>query len=330
MPKKTYSISELAVQLQLPRTTINDWLKSFAPYLEFEMRGKRKEFSHNALEVLKNISAWKNEGKSASVIQKLLEEKYGILGEVASDEQEESISVSGKTAENTADSGELVQIVHSDIELLLANVEKMNEKRIKSTRRAVWGSAVVMFLILVGVGAAAYFVYLSMLKLKVENTAAKQEYIKRIEDLQNENKLQLEKLNDFRKIELEKLSSDFNTRNKKFQQEIEQQKAELTEAFKELEKSVAARREAEMLKMREAFAAEQKAALEKLIAKEKELSLVQQQVKELQQNSKSLKQQTADLNQMLEQERNAKKKLESENQALNKTLTSMQNSGGEK
>ena len=132
MLKKTYSISELAVQLQLPRTTINDWLKSFAPYLEFEMRGKRKEFNRNALEVLKNISAWKNEGKSATVIQKLLEEKYGILGEVTSGNNGESARETEKNTESNDSPGEMMQVVHSDIELLLANVEQFNEKRIKS------------------------------------------------------------------------------------------------------------------------------------------------------------------------------------------------------
>lgn len=330
MSKKTYSISELAVQLQLPRTTINDWLKSFSPYLEFEMRGKRKEFNRNALEVLKNISVWKNEGKSASVIQKLLEEKYGILGEVTAGNNEEPAEEAEKNEASNDSSGEIMQVVHSDIELLLANVEQLNEKRIKSTRRAAWGSIIVMLLILAGVGAVAYFIYTSMLKLQMENAAAKQEYVKKIEILQNENKQQLEELNKLRKLELEKLSSDFNIRNKKFQQELQTQKDELAKAFKELEKSVAANREAEMLKMREAFAAEQKAALEKLVAKEKELSSIQYQLGELRKDSEVLQKKTSELNKMLEKERNANKKLESENIELNKTLSSMQDDAGDK
>ena len=56
MSEKTYSISELAIQLQLPRTTINDWLKSFAPYLEYEMKGKRKEYNQNACAITDHSS----------------------------------------------------------------------------------------------------------------------------------------------------------------------------------------------------------------------------------------------------------------------------------
>ena len=136
MSRKTYSISELAIQLNLPRTTVNDWLKNFAPYLEFEVKGKRKEYNQNALDVLKNISRWKNAGKSASAIQKLLEENYGLTGEVAPELPPENTVEPAKVAENTADSGELMQVVHSDLEMLLANVEQLNAKRIKSTRRA--------------------------------------------------------------------------------------------------------------------------------------------------------------------------------------------------
>ena len=176
----------------------------------------------------------------------------------------------------------------------------------------------------------AYFIYISMIKLQMENAAAKQEYVKKIEILQNESKQQLEELNKLRKLELEKLSSDFNIRNKKFQQELQTQKDELAKAFKELEKSVAANREAEMLKMREAFAAEQKAALEKLVAKEKELSSIQYQLGELRKDSEVLQKKTSELNKMLEKERNANKKLESENIELNKTLSSMQDDAGDK
>ena len=68
MLKKTYSISELAVQLQLPRTTINDWLKSFAPYLEFEMRGKRKDRRQHHT-VQRTGGKWKGNCRKHRIIQ---------------------------------------------------------------------------------------------------------------------------------------------------------------------------------------------------------------------------------------------------------------------
>lgn len=328
MSDKTYSISELAIQLKLPRTTINDWLKSFAPYLEYEMKGKRKEYNQNALKVLKNISGWKNEGKSASAIQKLLEEEYGLCGEISAENP--AADVPSETAgTESKDSGELMQVVHSDLEMLLANVEQLNAKRIQSTRRAAWGSVIIMLLILAGVGAVGYFVYMYLQRIQHENYVAKQEYSRQIRELQSENKQQLEDLNKLRKIELDKLSSDFDVRNKKFQSEIAEQKKELSKAFKNLEKSVAVQREAELVKLRETFAAEQKEALEKLIAKEKELSTIKVQLKNLQKHTNSLQhrtnslqKKTETLNSMLEQERRDKKRLEEEYQALNKIITS--------
>lgn len=285
MSKKTYSISELAIQLQLPRTTINDWLKTFAPYLEFEMKGKRKEYNTNALEVLKNISLWKNEGKSASAIQKLLEENYGIQGEITEKDTKNTVEQNDITATaQPSDSGELMQVVHSDLEMLLANVEKMNEKRIRSTRKAAWSSIFFMFLILCGVAAIGYFVYISVENMQQKNDSARKEYNEKISTLQQQNKKQLDEISRLRRLELDKLNSNFNIRDKKFQQELAAQRAELTAEFNKLAKNVAAQREIEILKLREAFAAEQRALLEKLIAREKELSKINAKMAELQKN----------------------------------------------
>lgn len=326
MPRKTYSISELATQLQLPRTTINDWLKNFAPYLEYEMKGKRKEYNQNALNVLKNISKWKNDGKSASAIQKLLEENYGILGEIDSSEEPAVDTAAESQEQKTAvqeNSDELMQVVHSDLEMLLANMEQLNTKRIKSTRRAALVSVIIMFFILLGVAGAAYFIYINMLRIRQENAAAKQEYSKRISIMQQENKQQLDELNKLRKIELDKIKADSIARDKGFRKEIEMQKSELIESFKSLKKSVAAQRELELIKLREKFAAEQKVILEKLVAKEKELTTVQNKLENLQshadslqKNSENLQKQTAELKAELAREQNNKKQLQNEYNAL--------------
>lgn len=326
MTKKTYSISELAVQLQLPRTTINDWLKSFAPYLEYEMKGKRKEYNNNALNVLKNISIWKNDGKSASSIQKLLEETYGIRGEVAEVENNENID-SEELNENTPASGELMQVVHSDLEMLLANVEKMNEKRIRSTKRAAWSGVFFMFLVLCGIAAIAYFVYFSLNNMQQKNDSANQKYSEQIAALKQQNKQQLEEISRLRKIELDKLDKNFNIRNQKFQQELAAQRAELNAEFNKLAKNVKAQRDMEILKLREAFAAEQKIILEKLIAREKELTKINENLKELQRTIDNLRKLNSDLqtqNQSLttslQQALQEKKQLEQQKDELNRAL----------
>ncbi len=338
MSKKTYSISELANQLQLPRTTINDWLKSFAPFLEFEMKGKRKEYNQNTLDILKNVSTWKNESKSAAAIQKLLEENYGIPAEISSIEPDDSSNIADNNTdassvnENNTNSGEMMQIVHSDLELLLANIEKINSKRVRSVRIASWTAVIIMFLLLAGVGISAYFIYLNMLRLRQENSAAQQAYTERIAQLQTENAQKLTELRKLREIEIAELSKDFDLRNKKFQEELAQQKKDLAAALKELENSISERREAEIAKLREKFAAEQKAALEKLIAKEKELAAIQEKLNSLQQqadairqNSNTISQKNSDLAAELERIKHEKKILEEQKKNMESLLP--QNNG---
>ena len=52
MESRTYLASDLAGELGLPRSTINDWLVRYADYLEVETRGKRKVYSEKSLRML--------------------------------------------------------------------------------------------------------------------------------------------------------------------------------------------------------------------------------------------------------------------------------------
>ena len=65
MEGRTYLASDLAGELGLPRSTINDWLVRYADYLEVDTRGKRKVYSAKSLRILKEISEMRNEGKSS-------------------------------------------------------------------------------------------------------------------------------------------------------------------------------------------------------------------------------------------------------------------------
>jgi len=83
MEGRTYLASDLAGELGLPRSTINDWLVRYADYLEVDTRGKRKVYSAKSLQILKEISEMRNEGKSSFEIEQLLASRYGIRPEVA-------------------------------------------------------------------------------------------------------------------------------------------------------------------------------------------------------------------------------------------------------
>ena len=71
---KTYIIADLVKELDVPRTTLKDWLMRYEDYIEFEIRGRRKIYFDSSLDVLKEIAKMRQEGKTAPEI--LLELSY--------------------------------------------------------------------------------------------------------------------------------------------------------------------------------------------------------------------------------------------------------------
>jgi hypothetical protein len=71
---KTYIIADLVKELDVPRTTLKDWLMRYEDYIEFEIKGRRKVYSDSSLKVLKEIAEMRQEGKTAPEI--LLELSY--------------------------------------------------------------------------------------------------------------------------------------------------------------------------------------------------------------------------------------------------------------
>ena len=71
---KTYIIADFVKILDVPRTTLKDWMTRYEEYIEFEIRGRRKIYFESSLLVLKEIAKMRKDGKTASEI--LLELSY--------------------------------------------------------------------------------------------------------------------------------------------------------------------------------------------------------------------------------------------------------------
>ena len=80
---KSSLASDLASELGLPRSTINDWLTRYADYLESESRGKRRAYSAKSLNILREIGEMRNRGLSSFDIEQQLASRYGLRPEVA-------------------------------------------------------------------------------------------------------------------------------------------------------------------------------------------------------------------------------------------------------
>ncbi len=75
---KKYSVIELAEQLGIKRTTINDWLNRYAIYIESVQQGKRRMYPENALDVLRKIAELRGQGMASADIDVELSKLYAV------------------------------------------------------------------------------------------------------------------------------------------------------------------------------------------------------------------------------------------------------------
>ena len=84
--KNTYSIAALAAELQVPRTTVNDWLSRYADFMDSELSGRRRLYTARTLSVLREIAALRDQGSSGAEIEDLLARRHGVRPDVAAAE----------------------------------------------------------------------------------------------------------------------------------------------------------------------------------------------------------------------------------------------------
>ena len=58
MGNNTYSVAALAAALNVPRTTVNDWLAKYDNFIEAVAVGKRKVYSEQTLAVLQEVARY--------------------------------------------------------------------------------------------------------------------------------------------------------------------------------------------------------------------------------------------------------------------------------
>ena len=78
MSKSFYSVSDLGEKLNVPRTTINDYLARYGHYIEFEIHGKRKVYTDKSLEILREIANMRAGNTAFYDIEQYLMQKYPV------------------------------------------------------------------------------------------------------------------------------------------------------------------------------------------------------------------------------------------------------------
>ncbi len=299
---RSYLASDLATELNVARTTVNDWLARYGAYLEFELRGKRKAYSANSLAVLREVARLRDDGKSALEIDAELAKKYGIRPEIAPHPDESPEAAPEAPAPPAASelpatipNGSDLALRFSDDQLkklfgLLEEQEALRRRTAAQLRRRV---LLIVLLILLGLGIPLVILSGRILdRISAESRARRENHQTLLENnrvlavelqsaRQNLEGLKSDqgKLRDAAAkaeaenaarlaaitVVLDKNRQDFAANSKRLADEIAAQRA-AAEAARQADNSRAAELEQKQAAQREEFARAQKALLEKLEA----------------------------------------------------------------
>jgi len=274
--EKYYTVMELAERIGVPRTTINDWLNRYAPYMDFTMQGKRRIYSENTLSVLLRISQLRASGSSSFQIESELAATYAVHPETADETPAPSPSGdAGKEAKQTgpAPSSEpaaenvsaeaapmeeepnspaspgtaLVRNPSEDPAVLLGErfremLEKMDrmEKRSRSSAQRAWFFFAFAAILMILLGTAGFFAHRLLRDMEKEASEKNAELARLTERATN-----LTAGAQSMREQLETLQNGLAAQEKEFHAALEENKA-----------SYEKRREAELAAQKDRFAAE--------------------------------------------------------------------------
>ncbi len=289
MENKSYLASDLAAELGLPRSTINDWLSRYTDYLECENRGKRRFYSEKSLRILREISEARNSGASSFDIEQQLAARYGIRPEVAPHPAATASAAEGDAAAATgagtvpAAGGEAAAPAESALPMARPAFDEMAARmtgefgriaekleEVERERRRVlhrmWLTLIAGFVggaLLLALAVAVFYLVCGRLAARQEEAAGAMGTLSgEVKSLAGEQENRLKAMT----VTLDRSRGDFDAELKKLSSELAEQRRQFAVQLAELEKNAATRVEAERLRLKEEFAAAQRRELEKLTA----------------------------------------------------------------
>ena len=279
--EKKYTVIELAELIGVPRTTINDWLSRYAPYIDFVMQGKRRVYPESSAAVLKEISALRNSGMTSADIEAELAKRHPLRAEPEVQEPQKTSSAPSSGAENNtavatgADTppqgtenefqliarrqseelGKLIGDTFRDMAQRMEELERLN--RAQHRRGILWmgGAALLLILLLFGT-FLAYRTYRQTLLFSRENTELKQKAETtnhQLQELQRQSVELIAGSEQFRS-NIVLLEKQLNAQKETFEKNINTIKHDFERAAAAHQASLAAEKEkhAAALKMKEA------------------------------------------------------------------------------
>ena len=275
--KKFYSVSDLAAELGVPRTTVNDWLKKFDRYIDFEMRGRRKVYTDSSLEVLKMISQLRDQGKNAVELEEELAAKCAVRPEVSplADENVMEETMPEEKTTHPEAAAENLPAIQRDMLSFLQEFEKKERGQEKRQKRSFLWISVLLILLLIS--ACATLLLLGHL-LTLRESAKTLEM--RLSASREEAQLLRESTTrEFKSLTAQMASArrSGNESAEKLQKQLTDQRRQFEKLFQRLEKAGELREE-EIRRLK----GENRRLEEQLTAVQKQISAKEKAVKDLQ------------------------------------------------
>ena len=317
MDGKNYTVMELAEQIGVPRTTINDWLGRYSQYIDTVQQGKRKVYPESALAVLREIAALRNSGKAFTEIETELSAKHPIRA-VPVPPQEEPAEPKKPAASQSPEkepqpaAGEGFALIarqqSEEIGKLIGESFRNMDDRIRelesisaSQRRMsyFWLAACILFLLILAGGA--YFAWDRLEIARAENRQLVRRQAESSEKISalKEQSVALIAGNESFKANIAKLESEMKEQKKAFENNLQQESKRLQELHQAQEKALLSERDRALMRVREQ---EMKLALEKEKFTAERLKLLDQ-LAELKRQKEALQAEQEKLRQAEEQKR---------------------------
>lgn len=276
MEEKFYTVSEISKRLEVPRTTVNDWLTKYKQYIGAVKKGKRKFYPESSLDILKDISELRDRDLSSAEIEKKLAHMHPLHGEISgqidgdsfkkdvSEPRSEDYDRNKSSLISRENHNQLASLFSSQFNNFTDKYEDLEKESRKAfTSAALWKvSALILFIFILLVFSAGYYFLNQYRKELLKTDENKEKLLKEL--IQKDSSLKFyENRNGELKNELDALKVNSLNEKKKLQREIEQYRKDFREMLNKMQ-SDSRRKELKLLSEREKFASQRLELLKKL------------------------------------------------------------------
>ncbi len=267
---KFYSVSELADNLKLARTTVNDWISRYSQYIDFEMQGRRKIYPESTLNVMKEISELRDSGMSSFDIETELAKRHPVHGEVDTGDNPQSDTSEKKREPGTDEFGlvakhqttEVATLISDQLKLMalkMEDIEKSNTEISTRSWRWFWLS-IFIFIALIAVTALSAYKLQEFLDanktLSVKNTKLTAEGRKTYENLMRNRLMLKAKQQEVESISsvLDRKTQEYHRKSTNLQRQYHSRETEYEKLLNKTREDAKRKHQEALLAIREEYA----------------------------------------------------------------------------